>query len=255
MTDSPLNKPEISVVIPFHNESDNIIPLIEETTGVLDGLVSYEVVCVDDGSTDDTLSKLLTAARRFGNVRIIQHLQCCGQSAAVKSGVTAARGDWVVTMDGDGQNDPASIADLLAARKAAAQNSRLRMICGWRKERLDSWDKRLSSKIANKVRGALLKDETPDTGCGLKLISRDAFQKLPFFDHLHRFLPALILRDGGEIISIPVKHRPRVKGQTHYGLGNRLWTGILDMLGVMWLQRRARNPETREISGETEKGS
>lgn len=241
-------KPEISIVIPVHNESGNISPLIEETEQILKDLPPGEIICVDDGSTDDTLQKLIDVAKQFRNIRIIHHRQCCGQSAALKSGISAARGDWIVTMDGDGQNDPASIVDLLAAKKAEGNRANLLMVCGWRKERLDSWDKRLSSRIANKIRGALLKDETPDTGCGLKLISRAAYQELPFFDHMHRFLPALIMRGGGDVISIPVKHRPRVKGQTHYGLSNRLWTGIIDMMGVMWLQRRARNPESREIS-------
>jgi dolichol-phosphate mannosyltransferase len=248
MTESQLKILEISIVIPVHNESENILPLIAETEQILNDLIFHEVICVDDGSTDDTLMKLIGGAKQFNNVRILHHQQCCGQSAALKSGVNAAKGAWIVTMDGDGQNDPASIVDLLAARKAAEGKVNLRMVCGWRKERLDPWNKRISSRIANKIRGSLLKDKTPDTGCGLKLISKTAFQELPFFDHMHRFLPALIIRNGGEVLSIPVKHRPREKGQTHYGVSNRLWTGILDMLGVMWLQRRARNPETQEIS-------
>ena len=169
-----------------------------------------------------------------------------GQSASLWTGVRLARAPWIVTLDGDGQNDPADIPALLAARDAR-RSDRLLLVNGHRRSRHDSWVKRVSSRIANAVRGKVLGDGTPDTGCGLKLFSREAFLALPRFDHMHRFIPALVRRNGGEILSVPVRHRERVHGRSHYGVRNRLWTGIVDMLGVLWLQRRATNPELARV--------
>lgn len=150
-------------------------------------------------------------------------------------------------MDGDGQNDPADIVKMVAAVEEPGCPPDLWLVAGWRKQRHDSWLKRISSKIANAIRGGLLQDETPDTGCGLKLVKRDVFLDLPYFDHMHRFLPALVLRAGGQIRSIEVHHRPRSKGQSKYGLHNRLWVGIIDLLGVCWLQRRSNRPVLHEV--------
>jgi dolichol-phosphate mannosyltransferase len=239
----PLRRvPEISVVIPARDEADNIGPLLADVRAALDGRVDYEIVVVDDGSVDATPARLQEAIRAFPRLRSVRHQAPYGQSASLWTGVRLARAPWIVTLDGDGQNDPADIPALLEARDAS-RSGRLLLINGFRRSRHDSWVKRVSSRIANAVRRRVLGDGTPDTGCGLKLFSRHAFLELPEFNHMHRFIPALVRRSGGEILSVPVRHRERVHGRSHYGVRNRLWTGIVDMLGVLWLQRRATHPE------------
>ncbi len=247
---------DLSVVVPVHNEAGNILPLIGEIRAALDGRLDYEILYVDDGSTDSTGEELLTAAQDCPQLRILRHVRACGQSTAVVTGVRHARAPWIATLDGDGQNDPADIPSLYARRgeaeadKAAGGDQAqapLLCVCGYRRKRRDTWFKRLSSRIANGVRSRLLGDDTPDTGCGLKLFSRDDFLRLPYFDHMHRFLPALFLRAGGRVVSVEVNHRPRQAGRSKYGLHNRLWVGIVDMFGVMWLQRRARVPVITEV--------
>ncbi|MCL5668786.1 MAG: glycosyltransferase [Gammaproteobacteria bacterium] len=234
--------PELSLVIPVRNEADNIAPLIAEIRAALDGKLDYEVIYVDDGSDDASPQRLRDARRDFARLRVIRHRQSCGQSTSILSGVRAARSEWIATLDGDGQNDPADILKLHAALRAAAPPAHLQLIAGYRRKRRDTWLKRLSSRVANAVRGRMLRDYTPDTGCGLKLFARDTFLALPYFDHMHRFLPALFLRHGGSVASVEVNHRPRTRGTSNYGLFDRLWVGIVDMLGVMWLQRRAKRP-------------
>lgn len=238
--------PDLSVVVPVHNEGENIDPLITEIRNALDPVLSYELIYVDDGSSDDTLPRLKGIATEFERLRIVRHKNCCGQSTALWTGVAAARADWIATLDGDGQNDPADILRLRAFLLSPESPSGLMLICGHRKNRQDTALKKLSSRIANSIRGRLLKDDTPDTGCGLKLFSKEAFLRLPYFDHMHRFLPALILRGGGKVRSVTVNHRPRLRGQSHYGVGNRLFVGITDLLGVMWLHRRMRYPSIME---------
>lgn len=245
---SPDRNPTLSVVVPVHNEEGNVLPLVAELRSALDGLTTYELVFVDDGSDDATAERLETAARERppgsnGSMRVLRHRTGCGQSTALHTGVLHARGALVATMDGDGQNDPADIPLLLARLTDPQRPSRLAMVVGWRTTRRDDWVVRLSSRVANAVRGRLLGDRTPDTGCGLKLFERETFLRLPYFDHMHRFLPALVRRAGGEVESIPVHHRRRVHGRSHYGLHNRLWTGIVDLAGVIWLTRRARLPQ------------
>ena len=234
---------DLSLVIPVFNEQDNVQPLLDEVRRVLDGHFDYEVIFVDDGSTDNTAPRL--AALRADNpcLRVLHHTENAGQSAALMTGLLAAHAPWVATLDGDGQNDPADIPALYA--QAQADNT-LWMVTGWRRQRRDSWLKRLSSRIANSVRATLLGDATPDTGCGLKLMRREACLQLPRFDHMHRFLPALVLRAGGGVRSVPVNHRPRQRGVSKYGLHNRLWVGLVDLLGVMWLCRRPLRPDARE---------
>lgn len=234
--------PELSLVIPVRNEADNIAPLIAEIRAALDGKLDYEVIYVDDGSDDASPQRLRDARRDFARLRVIRHRQSCGQSTSILSGVRAARSEWIATLDGDGQNDPADILKLHAESRAAAPPAHLQLIAGYRRKRRDTWLKRLSSRVANAVRGRMLRDYTPDTGCGLKLFARDTFLALPYFDHMHRFLPALFLRHGGSVTSVEVNHRPRTRGTSNYGLFDRLWVGIVDMLGVMWLQRRAKRP-------------
>ena len=227
---------QLSVVVPVCNEAENVGPLAQEIHAALAGYAPSEIIFVDDGSTDGTAAAL-HAARAGGipELRVIRHERRSGQSAAICTGVRAARSEWIATLDGDGQNDPADIPKLVAARQ---QDGELRLISGNRTTRRDTWLRRLSSRVANGVRGWLLGDRTPDTGCGLKLFHRDTFLDLPRFDHMHRFLPALFQRAGARILSVPVAHRPRTRGTSKYGLHNRLWVGIVDLFGVMWLIRR-----------------
>lgn len=240
---------ELSVVVPVHNERDNVVTLIEEIEAALSAVPDFrfEMVFVDDASRDDTFAVLQSAQRRFPRLRVLQHAQQSGQSTAVRNGVKHARGAWIATLDGDGQNDPADIRKLLAERDSDTLRSK-RCFAGWRRDRRDTWLRRISSRIANAVRGYLLKDQTPDSGCGLKLFERSAFIELPYFDHMHRFLPALFARHGVATCSVVVSHRPRTQGISKYGVWNRLWVGIVDIVGVAWLQRRVRNTELREQS-------
>jgi dolichol-phosphate mannosyltransferase len=229
----------ISVVIPVCNEEDNVIPLAREIEAALRGSHPFEILFVDDGSTDGTAEAVRNARRAIPEVRLLRHSRRSGQSAAVASGVRRARGEWVATLDGDGQNDPADFPAMLDALAAArGSDPEVRLVMGNRVTRRDTWLRRLSSRVANGVRGWLLDDGTPDTGCGIKLMHRDTFLELPFFDHMHRFLPALYQRQGAKVISVPVNHRPRTRGTSKYGLNNRLWVGIVDLYGVMWLKSR-----------------
>jgi dolichol-phosphate mannosyltransferase len=246
----PLTQPEIaagtpviSVVVPVHNEAPNIPPLIAKISAALAG-IEHEIVYVDDGSGDDTPSVLAGIAKTLPTLVRVRHRQSCGQSGAVITGVKAARGAFIATLDGDGQNDPSDIPPMLeAAFTAEATGKKPVLIAGHRVSRIDSDAKRYGSKIANAVRGRLLKDGTPDTGCGLKLFRRQAFLELPHFDHIHRFLPALFIRAGGHVVSVPVKHHAREHGASHYGTWDRLKVGIIDLFGVAWLQRRWNVPQ------------
>jgi dolichol-phosphate mannosyltransferase len=234
---------QLSVVIPVCNEAENVAALAQEIQRALDGQFSFEVLFVDDGSTDKTAQMALEArAAGIPEIRLLRHSRRSGQSTAVRTGVRAARAEWIATLDGDGQNDPADIPKLMAALRAHAHQGRLRLIMGNRTTRKDTWLRRVSSRVANGVRGRMLHDETPDTGCGIKLFHRDTFLDLPYFNHMHRFLPALFQRAGSQVISVPVGHRPRLRGTSKYGLHNRLWVGIVDLFGVMWLIRRGVPP-------------
>ena len=244
----PTNPVHLSVVIPVRNEAENILPLLAEIHAALEGGGEFEVVYVDDGSSDATPARLAEAQKLHPRLRVLAHAESCGQSAALVTGFRAARGEWIATLDGDGQNDPADIPKLLAARDGAGHPANLQLVAGYRKKRQDTWLKRFSSRVANGVRSRLLGDATPDTGCGLKLILRSAVLELPVFDHMHRFLPALIQRNGGATLSVEVNHRPRTRGTSNYGMFDRLWVGIVDLFGVMWLQRRARRPRVTERS-------
>lgn len=237
---------DLSIVIPVFNEADSIVSLLDETAGVLDGQLDYEIIVVDDGSTDATAERLAACRQRQPRLRVLQHAQRCGQSTAIASGVNAAQAAWIATLDGDGQNDPADVPNLYAAATATGAADTLWLVAGWRRRRRDSWLKRISSRSANAVRRHLLRDHTPDTGCGLKVFRRDVFLALPQFDHMHRFLPALVLRAGGEVCSMEVRHRLRAQGVSKYGVHNRLWVGIVDLLGVRWLQRRVQYPVVSE---------
>lgn len=232
--------PELSVVVPVKNEQDNIQPLINEIQQSLQGLVSYEIIYVDDGSDDHSFA-VLERLQKAGDIplRILRNPQSCGQSTAVHLGVSHAAGRLIATLDGDGQNDPADIPAMLEIAKSLA-DKRDFLIAGYRKNRHDSKWKLFQSRIANKIRASLLGDNTPDTGCGLKLFPRHTFLKLPYFDHMHRFLPALVQRSGGIVKISVVNHRARMAGVSKYGMLNRAWVGLVDIFGVMWLQRRNR---------------
>lgn len=236
----PDNQPiAVSVVVPVKDEEENIIPLATEIVAALDGVESFEIVYVDDGSGDRTPAILEQAKQTFPMLRSIRHKYGAGQSNAINTGVHAARGEVIATLDGDGQNDPADIPALLQRyREVSVAEKPFIMIAGWRAKRKDTWLKRISSKVANGVRSTLLGDATPDTGCGLKVFTRAMFVDFPAFNHMHRFMPALTIRAGGKVISVPVNHRPRERGQSKYGLFNRLWVGIVDIFGVMWLKSR-----------------
>ena len=245
---------DLSVVIPVRNEAPNIEPLVTEIRAALDGRLDYEIVYVDDGSSDGTAAAIRALAHNFPRLRLVRHAKSCGQSTAVRTGVKAARSPWIATLDGDGQNDPADIPRLWEIARAAPATPPL-LVAGHRQKRRDTLTKRLSSRLANGVRRRLLGDGTPDTGCGLKLFRRDLFLDLPYFDHMHRFLPALVQRAGGRTVSVPVNHRPRQRGTSNYGVFDRLWVGISDLFGVMWLQRRARVPEILADDAPTSDGA
>jgi dolichol-phosphate mannosyltransferase len=234
----------LTIVVPVKNEAENIAPLVAEIRAAMRNGPPYEILYVDDGSTDATAARLKDVAGP--DLRVLTHVQSCGQSAALRSGVRHARGFLIATLDGDGQNDPADVPRLVAAFLNPSSAPTLGMIAGQRVKRRDSAVKRWSSRIANAVRSAMLGDDTPDTGCGLKVFTREAFLLLPYFDHIHRFLPALMRREGFTVGLQPVNHRPRVHGRSKYGINNRLWVGIVDLFGLYWLQRRMRRPTLAE---------
>lgn len=232
--------PALSIVIPVRDEADNVAPLAREIHNVLAQRYAFEIIFVDDASTDKTVANIHAVRReQVPQVRLLRHRVACGQSIAVQTGVRAARAEWIVTLDGDGQNDPADIPALLQAYENCRCACDLKLVMGNRQSRQDTWVRRLSSRIANGVRRRMLRDNTPDTGCGIKLFHRATFLELPAFNHMHRFLPALFQRAGAHVVSIGVRHRPRTRGRSKYGIANRLWVGIVDLFGVRWLMRRA----------------
>jgi len=239
-------QPAVSIVVPVRNEADNIAPLIEEISAALDGRWPYEIIYVNDGSTDATGERLSAIMTQRNDLRQLCHAKSTGQSAAVRSGVRAARGAIVATLDGDGQNNPAFLPDLITAIENGG--ARVGLAAGQRVGRKDTGFKKLQSRIANGVRNAILKDGTRDTGCGLKAFRREVFLMLPYFDGLHRFLPALVRREGFEIAYVDVIDRPRRAGVSNYGFFDRLWIGIMDLAGVWWLIRRKKpTPDVTEV--------
>jgi dolichol-phosphate mannosyltransferase len=238
--------PAVSVVVPVRNEAGNIAPLVDEIAAALDGNWTFEVVYVNDGSSDGTADELLRLMAARPWLRHIRHAISCGQSAAIRTGGIAARAPLIVTLDGDGQNDPAFIPALL---RVMQQSPRIGLVAGQRVGRRASGFKKFQSRVANAVRNAILRDGTRDTGCGLKAFRRDIFLNLPYFDGLHRFLPALVKREGYDIGYVDVIDRPRGHGMSNYGFWDRLWIGILDLAGVWWLiRRRRRLPDISEIT-------
>ena len=238
--------PRISVVVPARNEAGNIAPLVEEIVRALAVLGPHEIIYVNDGSRDDTEAELRALMRVHRSLRQIKHKVSCGQSAAVRTGVTAARAPIVATLDGDGQNDPAFLPALVAALE---RDRAVGLVAGQRIGRKATGFKRFQSRVANAARKAILRDGTRDTGCGLKAFRREVFLALPYFDAVHRFLPALVRREGYKVAYVDVVDRPRLHGASNYGLWDRLWVGILDLAGVWWLvRRRQRVPLVSEVS-------
>lgn len=245
MQSNPVSPLPLSVVVPVFNEQGNIAPLVYEICAVLRGLTPFEIVYVDDCSTDDTVDALRAIRRQVPELRVMRHRVNSGQSTAIRTGVRAARGAWIATLDGDGQNDPADIPKLLARRDAAPVD--VKMFAGWRVYRRDSGSKRWASNLANAIRARALRDATPDTGCGTKLFEREAFLELPFFNHMHRYLPALMQRAGWQTVSVPVNHRPRTGGVSKYNNLQRALAGISDLRGVAWLIRRNKVTAVEEL--------
>ena len=240
-------EPVISVVVPVRNEAGNVAPLIAEIALALDGRWVYEIVYVNDGSTDATGDVLSDLMKVRPQLRQIKHAQSAGQSAAVRTGVRASRGAIVVTLDGDGQNNPTFLTNLVEAIEKS--NGRIGLAAGQRIGRKDTGFKKVQSRVANAVRNGVLRDGTRDTGCGLKAFRRDVFLSLPYFDGLHRFLPALVRREGYDIAYVDVIDRPRHSGVSNYGFFDRLWVGIMDLCGVWWLIRRKKStPVATEVN-------
>ncbi|HEX5756025.1 MAG TPA: glycosyltransferase family 2 protein [Arenimonas sp.] len=242
---NPSESPALSVVVPVFNERDNIVPLLDEIVTALRGRIAFEVVYVDDASRDDSREVLSAARTRYPELRVLGHRRQSGQSTAIRNGVRAARGEWIATLDGDGQNHPADIPLLLDEQQRAPAD--VALFAGWRVQRQDSNSKRWASRFANALRSRLLRDGTPDTGCGIKLFRRDVFLDLPYFDHMHRYLPALVQRAGFAVRSVPVRHRPRGAGVSKYNNLQRAWVGISDLCGVAWLIARNRRTAIDEL--------
>jgi dolichol-phosphate mannosyltransferase len=243
--DSDTNSPDVSVVVPVRNEAGNIAPLVAEIASALAGR-RFEVIYVNDGSTDTTEAEITKLQAQYPWLRQIRHSCSCGQSAALRTGIAAARAPIVATLDGDGQNDPAFLPKLIDALESGAP--RVGLVAGQRVGRRDSAFKRFQSRIANAVRALILRDGTRDTGCGLKAFPRELGLALPYFDGVHRYLPALVRREGRDVAYVDVADRPRRHGTSNYGMWDRLWVGILDLAGVWWLiRRRKRVPEISEV--------
>jgi dolichol-phosphate mannosyltransferase len=237
----------VSIVVPVRNEAENVAPLIAEIAAALDGRWVYEIIYVNDGSSDATGERLAAIMKERASLRQIRHAGSAGQSAAIRSGVRAARGAIVATLDGDGQNDPAFLPELISAIENGGD--RIGLVAGQRVGRKDTGFKKMQSRIANRVRNAILHDGTRDTGCGLKAFRREVFLMMPYFDGLHRFLPALVRREGYDIGYVDVIDRPRHSGVSNYGFFDRLWIGIMDLAGVWWLIRRKKpTPVATEVT-------
>lgn len=239
--------PSISVVLPAKNEQGNIGQLIQEIDANLKSYAQVDIVVTDDGSTDNTMQEALEAAKQCEcKVTVIRHEESCGQSTAVLTAVQHAQGEWIITSDADRQNDPSDMPKMIEA--AAQIKSKHFCVAGFRAKRQDTAWIRFQSKVANKIRHALLGDGVPDSGCGLKLIPKNTYLQLPYFDHMHRFLPALVKRLNGEIVIYQVKHRDREVGVSNYNAWGRAWAGVIDLVGVIWLQKRVKVPQIKHVA-------
>jgi glycosyltransferase involved in cell wall biosynthesis len=237
----------LSIVAPMYNEAGGAQTLVGEIAAAL-ASINHEIIIIDDGSTDETTTVLESVKGVHPQMRILRHHQNAGQSRAIRTGVIAARAPIIAMLDGDGQNDPADIPALF--EKLSASKGRVAMFAGERRARRDSATKRWASSFANGLRRRLLNDGANDTGCGLKVFDREAFLRLPYFDHMHRYLPALMRREGFNVEFMPVSHRPRVHGASKYTNFGRLIVAIRDLLGVLWLLSRAKSPESITEQGD-----
>ena len=238
----------ISVVVPVKDEVESVGPLAREIAAAVSGELSAEIIFIDDGSTDGTGDALAALKEQLPSLRVIQHSRNLGQSRGIRTGVMAARSDVIVTLDGDGQNDPADIPKLLAVLRDGPRASLIGVVSGVRAKRQDTFSRRLASRVGNSIRSKLLNDGAADTGCGLKVFRRDAFLALPYFDHIHRFIITLMIREGYEVRFVEVNHRPRRHGASKYTNFNRMLVSVSDLLGVRWLQRRfSGGTEAREL--------
>ncbi len=239
---APADAPRFTVVAPMKNEEGNVALMVEEIAAACDPVGPFEAIFVNDGSDDGTAAEIARMAQTYPWLREVRHEASCGQSTAVRSGVRAARAPIICTIDGDGQNPPAEIPKLVAPLLDPGASALLGLVAGQRVDRQDTASKKLASKAANKLRRTLLHDDTRDTGCGLKAFKRDAFLALPFFNHIHRYLPALFRRDGWDIALVDVSHRAREAGTSKYTNFGRALVGFLDLMGVWWLCRRGTRP-------------
>ena len=238
----------ISVVVPVKDEVDNVGPLVREIEAAISGEPAAEIIFIDDGSSDGTAAALKSLKSEIPRLRVIRHSRNLGQSRGIRTGVRAARFDVIVTLDGDGQNDPADIPKLLALLRTDPDAQNIGVVSGIRAKRMDTFSRRMASRIGNGIRSRLLNDGATDTGCGLKAFRRDAFLALPYFDHLHRFIITLMIREGYDVRFVPVNHRERAHGTSKYTNFNRMLVSVNDLLGVRWLQRRYRGKtETSEL--------
>lgn len=238
----------LSVVVPVKDEAENVGPLAREIAAAIAQEPSAEIIFIDDGSTDGTADALKALKAELPQLRVVQHGRNLGQSRGIRTGVRAARSDIIVTLDGDGQNDPADIPKLLAMLRETGGAKQIGLVSGVRAKRQDTVSRRLASRLANRIRAALLNDGAVDTGCGLKAFRRDAFLALPYFDHLHRFLITLMIREGYDVRYVDVNHRARLHGRSKYTNFSRMLVGVSDLLGVRWLQRRFKAPaDAKEI--------
>jgi dolichol-phosphate mannosyltransferase len=227
----------LSIVVPVMNEAENVAPLVREIAAAVKG-EDTEIIFVDDGSTDATADALKNLKSEIPQLRVLQHERNSGQSRGVRTGVLAARGSIIATLDGDGQNDPADIPKLLAVLRSASQSERIGMVAGVRAQRNDVANRRFASSFANNFRRGMLNDKATDSGSGIKAFPREVFLQLPYFDHMHRFMAALVLREGYDVRFVEVNHRPRTAGQSKYTNFHRALVGIIDVFGVRWLQKR-----------------
>lgn len=232
---------ELSIVVPVHNEAGNVQQLVAEIALALEGR-AYEMVFVDDASTDDTRAVLVGLKEQFPALRVLSHRKNSGQSRAIRTGVLGAKGKIIGTLDGDGQNDPADLPDLYRKLTRADAPADLKMVMGRRASRKDTAWKRFGSRFANSIRKRMLKDDCDDSGCGIKVMHRDAFLSLPYFDHIHRYMPAMMNAEGYKVEFLDVNHRERGAGRSKYTNFGRLWAALSDLRGVTWLIRRRRNP-------------
>ncbi|MFD1797381.1 glycosyltransferase family 2 protein [Paracoccus aurantiacus] len=237
---------DISIILPARDEAGNIGELLSEIGRVMAD-TDHEIVVIDDASSDGTRQVLALARRRMPQLRVICHESACGQSAAIRTGVMAARGRLIATLDADGQNPPGNLPALLAPLLQAAPEARIGLVQGQRVNRQDTWSKRWASRFANRVRNALLHDGVSDSGCGLKAFPRDVYLSLPFFDHIHRFMPAMVHREGWNVVTVPVTHAERLSGRSKYSNLQRGLVGIVDLLGAAWLTGRRKLPQTHEL--------